>query len=163
MPANVEVTDTADAVRWTIVLAVVLAAVLEVLDSTIVNVALPHMKASFGITGDQTIWILTSYIVASVVAMPLTGLFARRFGRRRLIMAAILGFAGFSMLCGWAWSIETMVGFRLGQGLFGVFLIPLSQSILFDSFPAPNVVRPWPCLGWASWSRQSLAPPSAPF
>ncbi len=123
------------AVKWSIVLAVVLTAVLEVLDSTIVNVALPHMKAAFGITSDQTIWILTSYIVASVVVMPLTGFFAKRFGRRRLIITAIIGFAGFSMLCGLAGSIGVMVACRLGQGLFGAFLIPLSQSILFDSFP----------------------------
>ena len=80
----------AAAARWTVVLAVVLTAVLEVLDSTIVNVALPHMKAAFGITSDQTVWILTSYIVASIIVMPLTGLFARRFGRRRLITTAII-------------------------------------------------------------------------
>ncbi|MFZ1469284.1 MAG: DHA2 family efflux MFS transporter permease subunit [Paracoccaceae bacterium] len=121
--------------RWTIVLAVVLTAVLEVLDSTIVNVALPHMQAAFGITNDQTVWILTSYIVASVVVMPLTGFFVRRVGRRRLITTAILGFAGFSALCGLSWSVEIIVICRIGQGLFGAFLIPLSQSILFDSFP----------------------------
>ncbi|WP_254702517.1 DHA2 family efflux MFS transporter permease subunit [Sulfitobacter sp. THAF37] len=126
---------TAPAVRWTIVLAVVLTAVLEVLDSTIVNVALPQIQAAFGITNDQTVWILTSYIVASVVVMPLTGFFVRRIGRRRLIISAIVGFATFSALCGLSWSVEIMVACRLGQGIFGAFLIPLSQSILFDSFP----------------------------
>lgn len=134
-PSPVTEPSPATAARWTVVLAVVLTAVLEVLDSTIVNVALPHMKAAFGITSDQTIWILTSYIVASIVVMPLTGLFARRFGRRRLITTAIIGFAGFSALCGLAQSLEWIVACRLGQGLFGAFLIPLSQSILFDSFP----------------------------
>ncbi|EBA09686.1 DHA2 family efflux MFS transporter permease subunit [Sagittula stellata] len=123
------------AVRWTIVLAVVLTAVLEVLDSTIVNVALPQIQAAFGITNDQTVWILTSYIVASVVVMPLTGFFVRMVGRRRLITSAIVGFAAFSALCGLSWSVEVMVACRLGQGIFGAFLIPLSQSILFDSFP----------------------------
>lgn len=132
MPAP---SETAKAVRWTIVLAVVLTAVLEVLDSTIVNVALPQIQAAFGITNDQTVWILTSYIVASVVVMPLTGFFVRRVGRRRLIIAAIVGFATFSALCGLSWSVEIMVACRLGQGIFGAFLIPLSQSILFDSFP----------------------------
>lgn len=121
--------------RWAVVLAVVLTAVLEVLDSTIVNVALPHMKAAFGITADQTTWILTSYIVAAVVVMPLTGLLVRRWGRRRLITAAIGGFATFSVLCGLSPSVEMIVACRVGQGLFGAFLIPLSQSILFDSFP----------------------------
>ncbi|EEB85095.1 DHA2 family efflux MFS transporter permease subunit [Roseobacter sp. GAI101] len=127
--------STGEAVRWTIVLAVVLTAVLEVLDSTIVNVALPQIQAAFGITNDQTVWILTSYIVASVVVMPLTGFFVRMVGRRRLITTAIIGFATFSALCGLSWSVEVMVACRLGQGIFGAFLIPLSQSILFESFP----------------------------
>ncbi len=124
-----------ETVRWTVVLAVILTAVLEVLDMTIVNVALPDIKAAFGITSDETIWILTSYIVASIVVMPLTGLFSRWFGQRRLITSAILGFATFSALCGLSWNLDSMVFFRLGQGLFGAFLIPLSQSILFQSFP----------------------------
>ncbi|MEE3069952.1 MAG: hypothetical protein VX378_02525 [Pseudomonadota bacterium] len=67
-------TGAAPVVRWTVVIAVVLTAVLEILDSTIVNVALPHIKAAFGITSDQTVWVVTSYIVASVAVMPLTGL-----------------------------------------------------------------------------------------
>ncbi|HUH77861.1 MAG TPA: MFS transporter, partial [Devosia sp.] len=122
-------------VRIAIVLAVVLSAVLEVLDSTIVNVALPHIASAFGATTDQTTWILTSYIVAAVIVMPLTGMMARRIGRRTLILSAITGFAAFSALCGLSWSLETIVIFRLGQGIFGAFLIPLSQSILFDAFP----------------------------
>lgn len=132
--ADTGAAQTGSTVSWTIVFAVVLTAVLEVLDSTIVNVALPQIQAAFGITNDQTVWILTSYIVASVVVMPLTGFFVRMVGRRRLITTAILGFAGFSALCGLSWSVEIMVACRLGQGLFGAFLIPLSQSILFDSF-----------------------------
>ncbi|MBN2905823.1 MAG: DHA2 family efflux MFS transporter permease subunit [Rhodobacteraceae bacterium] len=122
-------------VRWPIILAVILTAVLEVLDMTIVNVALPHIKAAFGLANDQTVWIVTSYIVASVAVMPLTGFFVRRVGRRRLITTAITGFAMFSMLGGASWSVGSIVLFRIGQGLFGAFLIPLSQSILFDAFP----------------------------
>jgi len=128
-------TDTVRQVKITIVVAVVLSAVLEVLDSTIVNVALPHIKSAFGATTDQTTWILTSYIVAAVVVMPLTGFMARRVGRKRLILTAICGFSVFSVLCGLSWSLGSMVAFRLGQGMFGAFLIPLSQSILFDAFP----------------------------
>lgn len=118
-----------------IVVAVVLSAILEVLDSTIVNVALPHIQAAFGATTDQATWILTSYIVSAVVIMPLTGFVARRVGRRRLILTAIMGFATMSVMCGLSWSLETIVAFRLAQGMFGAFLIPLSQSILFDAFP----------------------------
>jgi len=123
------------AVQWPVVVAVVLTAVLQVLDSTIVNVALPYMQAAFGIAADQTTWILTSYIVAAIVVMPLTGLFVRGFGRRRLIISAIVGFTLFSAFCGLAENIETMVICRLGQGLFGAFLIPLSQSTLLNAFP----------------------------
>ncbi len=123
------------AVRPMIVVAVVLSAVLEVLDSTIVNVALPHIESAFGATNDQITWVLTSYIVSAVVVMPLTGLLARRIGRKRLILTAIGGFTLFSALCGLSQNLEMMVAFRLGQGMFGAFLIPLSQSILFDSFP----------------------------
>jgi DHA2 family multidrug resistance protein len=92
-------------VRLAIVVAVVLSAVLEVLDSTIVNVALPHIKSAFGATTDQTTWILTSYIVSAVVVMPLTGVMARRIGRRRLILTAIIGFRCFPPLavCPGAW------------------------------------------------------------
>jgi DHA2 family multidrug resistance protein len=125
----------AQGVRVSIVVAVVLSAVLEVLDSTIVNVALPNIQSAFGATTDQTTWILTSYIVSAVVVMPLTGFMARRLGRRRLILTAIIGFTVFSMLAGLSWSLGSMVAFRMGQGLFGAFLIPLSQSILFDAFP----------------------------
>ena len=122
-------------VRLTIVLGVVMCAVLEVLDSTIVNVALPHIRSAFGATSDQVTWVLTSYIVASVVMMPLTGFLSRRIGRRRLILTAICGFAAMSVLGGLSWSLSSLVMFRLGQGLFGAFLIPLAQSILFDAFP----------------------------
>ncbi|HEC74796.1 MAG TPA: DHA2 family efflux MFS transporter permease subunit [Methylophaga aminisulfidivorans] len=121
--------------QWLIVIAVVLTAVLEVLDTTIVNVALPHIQATFGITSDQTVWIVTSYIVASIAVMPLTGLLSRKFGRRKLIITAISGFALFSALAGMAQNFEMLVFFRLGQGFFGAFLIPLSQAILFTTFP----------------------------
>ncbi len=131
-PAAIGVAPT---VRTAIVIAVVLCAILEVLDSTIVNVALPHIKASFGATTDQTTWILTSYIVAAVVVMPLTGFMAKLVGRRTLILTSVVGFTGFSLLCGLSWSLGSLVVFRMGQGMFGAFLIPLSQSILFDAFP----------------------------
>jgi len=127
--------QTAGHVNPVIVIAVVLSAILEVLDSTIVNVALPHIQAAFGATTDQATWILTSYIVSAVVVMPLTGFVARRVGRRRLILTAVTGFATMSVMCGLSWSLETIVIFRLAQGMFGAFLIPLSQSILFDAYP----------------------------
>ena len=118
-----------------LVVAVVMTAVLEVLDITIVNVALPHMLGAFGATSDQITWVLTSYLVSAAVVMPLTGYLSTWLGRRRLLLGAITGFVVSSALCGMAWNLETMVLFRLAQGIFGAPLVPLSQAILLDVFP----------------------------
>lgn len=118
-----------------LVIAVVLTAVLEVLDMTIVNVSIPHMLGTFAATPDQITWVLTSYIVAAAVVMPLTGYLSSWLGRRRLLLTAITGFLVSSALCGMAWSLESMVVFRLAQGVFGAPLVPLSQGILLDAFP----------------------------
>ena len=118
-----------------LVIAVVLTAVLEVLDMTIVNVSIPNMLGAFAATPDQITWVLTSYIVAAAVVMPLTGYLSRLLGRRRLLLFAITGFILSSALCGMAWNLESMVLFRLAQGVFGAPLVPLSQGILLDAFP----------------------------
>jgi DHA2 family multidrug resistance protein len=118
-----------------LVVAVVLTAFLEVLDITIVSVAIPHMLGSFGATSDQITWVLTSYLVSAAVVMPLTGYLSARLGRRRLLIISILGFVISSALCGVSWSLESMVIFRLAQGLMGAPLVPLSQAILLDAFP----------------------------
>ncbi|MEG6507443.1 DHA2 family efflux MFS transporter permease subunit [Methyloligella sp. 2.7D] len=118
-----------------LVVAVVLTAILEVLDITIVSVATPHMLGAFGATQDQITWVLTSYLVASAVVMPLTGFLSRRIGRRRLLTSSIIGFVITSALCGMAWNLESMVVFRLAQGVCGAPLVPLSQAILLDAFP----------------------------
>jgi len=118
-----------------LVIAVVLTAVLEVLDITIVNVAMPHMLGAFGATADQITWVLTSYIVAAAVVMPLTGYLSNWLGRRRLLLLAITGFILSSVACGMAWNLESIVFFRLAQGVFGAPLVPLSQAILLDAFP----------------------------
>ncbi len=118
-----------------LVIAVVLTAVLEVLDMTIVNVSIPHMLGAFAATPDQITWVLTSYIVAAAVVMPLTGYLSNWLGRRRLLLTAIVGFVASSALCGMSWSLESMVVFRLAQGVFGAPLVPLSQAILLDVFP----------------------------
>ena len=118
-----------------LVVAVVLTAVLEVLDITIVSVAIPHMLGTFGATSDQITWVLTSYLVSAAVVMPLTGYLSARLGRRRLLIFSIVGFVISSALCGLAWNLESMVIFRLAQGICGAPLVPLSQAILLDAFP----------------------------
>ena len=118
-----------------LVIAVVLTAVLEVLDITIVSVAIPHMLGTFGATSDQITWVLTSYLVSAAVVMPLTGYLSARLGRRRLLIFSIVGFVISSALCGLSWNLESMVIFRLAQGICGAPLVPLSQAILLDAFP----------------------------
>ncbi|MBX3697210.1 MAG: DHA2 family efflux MFS transporter permease subunit [Dokdonella sp.] len=118
-----------------LVVSIMLATLMQVIDSTIANVALPDMQGSLSATQDQAAWILTSYIVAAAIATPATGWLASRFGRRHLLIIAIAGFTVASVLCGMATSISEMVAFRVLQGLFGAALVPISQSSLLDAFP----------------------------
>lgn len=121
--------------RWWITLTIMLVAVVEVLDMTIVNVVLPDMMGSLGTNIDQITWVLTSYIVSAAVIMPLTGVLVARIGRRQLLLWNILGFMLSSMLCGLAQNLPMMVAFRISQGIFGASLVPLSQFILRAIFP----------------------------
>lgn len=115
--------------------SIMLATVMQVLDTTIANVALPHMAASLGATQEEITWVLTSYIVASAVATPLTGWAADRFGRRMVFIGAIVSFVLTSVACGLATGLEEMVAFRILQGVAGAVLIPLSQTVLLDINP----------------------------
>ena len=121
--------------RVLVTLAVMGATVIQVLDTTIVNVALPHMAGELSATTDQISWVLTSYIVAASIVMPMTGFLADRMGRRKYLLVSILGFVVASALCGIAGSLPEMVVFRLLQGVFGASLVPLSQAIMVDSYP----------------------------
>lgn len=120
---------------WLIILTIMLTAVLEVLDSTIVNVALPSMMPALSADQDQITWVLTAYVVASAIMLPLTGFLSNRLGRKRMIMMCITGFMISSFLCGLTTSIDQIVLFRIFQGAFGASLIPLSQATLRESFP----------------------------
>lgn len=121
--------------RWIITVAVMLVAVIEVLDVTIVNVSLNQMMGSFGATTDEITWILTAYLVSAAIFMPLTGLLVKYFGRRRLLLINIIGFMIASMLCGAAQNLPQIVFFRILQGIFGASLVPISQYVLRDTFP----------------------------
>jgi DHA2 family multidrug resistance protein len=112
-----------------------LATIMQALDTTIANVALPYMQGSLSATVDQINWVLTSYIVAAAIATPVTGFLESRLGRKRLFLIAVAGFTGASVLCGLAQTLPEMVMFRLIQGLFGASLVPLSQAVLLDSYP----------------------------
>jgi len=114
---------------------VMVASILQALDNTIANVALPRMQGSLSATQDQMTWVLTSYIVAAAIMTPLTGWLADRFGRKPLFLVSIIGFTLASALCGMAQSLDQIVLFRVLQGLFGAALIPMSQAVLFDVYP----------------------------
>jgi DHA2 family multidrug resistance protein len=116
-----------------LVIGVMTASLMQVLDITIANVAIPHMQSSLGASPESVTWVLTSYIIASAVAMPLTGWLADRLGSRRLFIGSVAMFVIASMLCGVAQSLEEMVLFRALQGVGGAFIAPLSQASLLDT------------------------------
>jgi DHA2 family multidrug resistance protein len=121
--------------RRLITLSVLAATFMQALDTTIANVALPHMQGSVSASADEIIWVLTSYIVAAAIFTPLSGWLASRFGRQKVILVAIAGFSAASGLCGTATSIQELVCYRLLQGMFGAPLQPLSQAVLLDINP----------------------------
>jgi len=120
--------------RPAITACVILAVVMQALDTTIANVALPYMQGSVSASADQINWVLTSYIVAAAIMTPPSGFLANRFGRKRVLMVAIAGFVAASVLCGIAQSLLEIVAFRLLQGFFGAALVPIAQSILLDIY-----------------------------
>ncbi|TKA96813.1 DHA2 family efflux MFS transporter permease subunit [Cereibacter changlensis] len=121
--------------RGLITLSIMLATIMQVLDTTIANVALPSMTGDLGASQDTINWVLTSYIVAAAIMTPVTGWLADRVGKRELFLVSIVGFVISSMACGLAWSLPSMVGFRLLQGVFGAAIVPLSQTFLLDINP----------------------------
>jgi MFS transporter, DHA2 family, multidrug resistance protein len=116
-----------------LMVGIMAASLIQILDTTIANVAIPHMQNSLGATAESVTWVLTSYIIASAVAMPITGWLADRVGGRRLFIASVAAFIVTSMLCGMAQNLEEMVLFRAAQGVAGAFIPPLSQSFMLDT------------------------------
>jgi MFS transporter, DHA2 family, multidrug resistance protein len=121
--------------RGALTACVILATLMQALDTTIANVALPYMQGSVSASQDQIAWVLTSYIVAAAIMTPPTGFLAGRFGLKNLFLVAIAGFTVASMLCGMAQSLTQIVLFRVLQGAFGASLVPLSQTVLLGSYP----------------------------
>src|SRR5215510_6526672 len=120
---------------WIVAIAVMFATFMEVLDTTVVNVSLPHIAGNLSATVDESTWVLTSYLVANAIILPMTGWLARNFGRKRLLMASVSGFTISSLLCGLAPNLPLLVMFRLIQGATGGAMQPLSQAILLEAFP----------------------------
>jgi MFS transporter, DHA2 family, multidrug resistance protein len=121
--------------KWIIALSVMLGTILEILDISIVNVALPHMQGSFSASVDEITWVATSYLVANGIMIPMTGWISARFGRKRYFILSVAGFVAASAACGAAQTLNQMVIFRLLQGLSGAAMQPSSQAILMETFP----------------------------
>jgi MFS transporter, DHA2 family, multidrug resistance protein len=120
---------------WIVAISVMLATFMEVLDTTVVNVSLPHIAGNLSASIDEATWTLTSYLVANAIILPMTGWLARTFGRKRLLMTAIVGFAGASFLCGLAINLPMLIVFRILQGATGGVLQPVSQAVMLEAFP----------------------------
>jgi MFS transporter, DHA2 family, multidrug resistance protein len=136
MPANGDNAPATPAINpWIIAVAVMLSTFMEVLDTTVVNVSLPHIAGSLSATIDESTWTLTSYLVSNAIILPITGWLANYFGRKRLLMLSVVGFTSASFLCGLAPSLPFLVFFRVIQGACGGGLQPISQAVLLESFP----------------------------
>src|SRR3981189_2617774 len=120
--------------RGAIAACVILGVIMQALDTTIANVALPYIQGSVSASQDQINWVLTSYIVAAAIMPPPTGFLSSRFGVKRVFLCSIAGFTVASMLCGMAQSLVQIVLFRVFQGLCGAALVPLSQSVLLSIY-----------------------------
>src|SRR5438046_7302780 len=120
---------------WIVAIAVMLATSMEVLDTSVVNVSLPHIAGSLSASIDEATWTVTSYLVANAIILPMTGWLAATFGRKRLLMLSVVGFTAASFLCGLAPTLPTLILFRVIQGATGGALQPLSQAVLLEAFP----------------------------
>jgi DHA2 family multidrug resistance protein len=120
---------------WMVAIAVMFGTFMEVLDTTVVNVSLPHIAGSLSATVDEATWVLTSYLVANAIVLPITGWLATQFGRKNLLIYAVIGFTASSLICGLAPSLPLLILFRIIQGACGGTLQPLSQSVLLEAFP----------------------------
>ena len=140
--------------RWLIAISVMSSAIMEVLDTSVVNVSLPHIAGSLSATVDESTWVLTSYLIANAVILPISGWLANLIGRKRLLLTVVTGFTLSSVLCGMAPSLPALILFRVLQGTTGGGLQPLSQAILLEEFPVEERGK-----AMAFWSLGILAAP----
>ena len=120
---------------WLIAMGVMMATFMEVLDTSIANIALPHIAGSLSATPEEATWVLTSYLVSNAIVLPTTGWLANHFGRKRVFITCIFMFTLSSALCGLAWSLPTLIFARILQGIGGGAMVPIAQSIMLESFP----------------------------
>lgn len=141
-----------------ITVAVMLVVFMQALDLTIVNVALPYMRGSLQANSNQISWILTSYMIANVIGLPLTGLLMERYGQRHIMLWSVAGFVMASAMCGQSHSLTEIVFWRLLQGAFGAPLAPIGQTIMLDVYPSHKRGQAMAILGMAIMLGPILGP-----
>ena len=146
--------------QWVVALTVTLATFMEVLDTSIANVALPHIAGNLGASQNESTWVLTSYLVSNAVVLPISGWLATRFGRKRFTWLVTV-FTISSFLCGLAPTLGFLVLFRVLQGVGGGGLVPSEQAILADTFLPEQRGMASPCTAWPWWSRRRSVQRSA--
>ena len=120
---------------WVVTFSVMLATFMEVLDTTVVNVSIPHIAGNLASTNEEGTWVVTSYLVSNAIVLPISGWLANHMGRKRLLLTCVAGFTATSLCCGFATSMSSLIFFRILQGLTGGGLQPLAQAILLETFP----------------------------
>ena len=120
---------------WLIAMVVSTATFMEVLDTTIANVALRYISGGLAVSSDEASWVVTTYLVSNAIVLVASSFIAKRYGRRRFYLLCLATFTVTSILCGLAWNLESLLIFRMIQGFAGGGMVPISQSILADSFP----------------------------
>jgi len=121
--------------KWLVAITVMLPTLIEIIDTSVVNVSLDHIRGSLSAGIDEATWAITAYLVSNAIIIPITGWLSRLFGRKNYLLASIGMFTASSLLCGSAWSLRSLIIFRIIQGIGGGALQPLSQSILLEVFP----------------------------
>src|SRR5258707_2401027 len=131
--------------RW-LTVVVMMATIMQALDGTIANVALPNIQGSLSATQEQVAWVITSYIVSAAIATPLAAFCAVRFGVRRILVSSVIGFTIASMLCGPAQTLPQLVAFRTMHAICAAALVPLSQTLMMEAYPREqqcNAIAMW--------------------
>src|ERR1700693_544450 len=144
---------------WIIAVTVTLATFMELLDTAIANVALPHIAGGLAVSYDESTWVLTSYLVSSAVVLPLSAWLSRIFGRKRYYMSCVATFTVSSLLCGFAPSLGLLIFFRVLQGIGGGGLAPVEQAILVDTFPAAKRAAAFALYSMAIVTAPAIGPP----
>ncbi len=153
------ITEARQVNPWAVALTVTLATFMELLDTSIANVSLPHIAGGLGRSFDETTWVLTSYLVANAVVLPMSAWLSRVFGRKRYYMISVALFTATSFLCGIAPSLNFLVIFRVLQGIGGGGLAPVEQAILVDTFPATKRAAAFALYSVAIVTAPAIGPP----